>query len=734
MLDDISVRYAHLTFGPSARYTSGSHSLQQLTLVIDVGPLGLPSDAPVVALDDFTLEIMYSFPESTSEGAMGSVEVSGQAVVELGGCDANCSFYFSRDADVIEDELDEGVTAFNPTAEADVEETGADASTAFSGYLDVSFAFQSQVPTIGEIVSAILKEPLDKSGLNSLTSMIPSELTDILGGVEFQAVDMRILKDASTNEKWQVVFFHVSVSLRGFEPLLGLLEPYVTFDMPSLDVVIHYPADSAKRAYDVAVGSKFAFGNGSCLVKAIWHSAPPGFANNPATITLSLVAEPGHPGLPISEIVDKFIELSLSALNIDSRMPDAVKDVLKPQPPITIDEAMITFIKLNNKWQRKWIEVLVTSQAVLQPFESFQFSQIQLHLAHDTGVDTGRPADTIVQFNANLLVGTDTNISAGFTYDTAAGWTVTFTASQSIDLVDLIGKGIQGIGLAIPPDIRQEINGILKIDIKSFYIAYSTSQDGSKTIVFSNDSGSDPGDAVSLFGIGVTNIAVTCTEDASKTWSYTIALSFPTPFAPLATFCNIPLLSDIQVSNGKFAFIKGTPAKSAIGNAQVPSGLASTQVVLCGTIAFTGSDFMNLLHVILQIDSVDMVVSDRHSFQIVIPSAGGKSLLGVFQVTSFFLNFQETGFALGSTLSITASWLADNPITPTFNLIVLDDGGFGGSISIPTIDKPFGLSGLVLTNLNFSLVWLAEAEEPQSIRASAAVGLASPDGDDISAR
>jgi hypothetical protein len=97
---------------------------------------------------------------------------------------------------------------------------------------------------------------------------------------------------------------------------------------------------------------------------------------------------------------------------------------------------------------------------------------------------------------------------------------------------------------------------------------------------------------------------------------------------------------------------------------------------------------MNLLHVILQIDSIDIAILGDGAVTVNIPHAGGQSLLGVLQVTSFFLNFQETGFALGSTLSISASWLSDNPVEPTFNLIVLDDGGLEGPSQSRKLTSP----------------------------------------------
>jgi hypothetical protein len=75
--------------------------------------------------------------------------------------------------------------------------------------------------------------------------------------------------------------------------------------------------------------------------------------------------------------------------------------------------------------------------------------------------------------------------------------------------------------------------------------------------------------------------------------------------------------------------------------------------------------------------------------------------------------------------------LSQTPIDATFTLIVQDDGAFGASIAISEIIEPFGLPGVALEQSSFTLVWLAEAMEPQSLGAKASVVLTEPGADKI---
>lgn len=282
----------------------------------------------------------------------------------------------------------------------------------------------------------------------------------------------------------------------------------------------------------------------------------------------------------------------------------------------------------------------------------------------------------------------------------------------------MITSGIKDLDLdltAFPVNISS------KIDITSFYIAYSNI-DGVETVVFSNDS-SDPSSRIEVFGFGVSNISVYCTK-AGGSWDYSVALAMLTPCAPLGSFTLLFVLNGAQVVNGKFAVIKGTPPTSLVGTAKVPLGLATTVLTLCGTIVLGGSDFMNLIHSIVQLDSVNIIFIEGQELRVGIPATSlGHNLFGVFQVKSFTLDFLPGGFGLGADLEIIMPYLPGPPVNPSFSLVVMEDGAFGATITILAIVQPFGLLGVMMTGAECSLIWLAEAEEPQSMSMKAGFSL-----------
>jgi hypothetical protein len=727
LLSGLAVPYTHLTLGPAAKYTPGKYTMQDLTLIVEVvEDISFPPDSPLITLRDLTFQIMYTFAEGTAAGATGSLALMGNASVQLGNFDAICTFTLNKDADVIEADLDEGDDSDNPTAAANLAEAQANATGGFQGYVDFSFRFQSRAPSIGDIVNAFLLEPLDQVG--SLAINIPSEFRDILDAVDFQALEMRVQKDATTQNKWEIVVLHLQVRLPGLTDLLSVLQPFIIFETPALDIQIHYPSDSVRKAYEVSLSSWFVCGKGRCIINVIFDSPAAGFVSNLEALSVSLTADVTHPGLPIGDIVDKFLNLSMSVLNIGASVPTEVSDVLTT---VTIDEAMVTFLKIGGSWKMKFVEVMVTSQLAPLKFLAFQLSNVQLQLSRDSGVDTGLPPDTTVQFNTDLLVGTDLNITAAFTYDTIAGYTVSFKAGQPINLMEVIQQGVKDLGVDISP-LADRISDILQINVESFYFAYSKN-DGTESITFSNDSGNDPTKAVELFGVGISNISVFATK--TGTWSYSVSLALTSPSQPFAKFSEIPLLAGVQIMDGKVALIKGVADKKVVGQAQVPNNLSPLSITLCGTIDLSGSDFLNLVRSIIQIDQVEICIISGQEVSVSIPEASlGLKLFDVFKVNSFSLDFKAAGFGLGANLDIIADWLPKPNGDITFSLIVMEDGAFGAQCSIPEIDQPFGLRGLKITGIGFSLVWLAEAEEPQSMTAHAGMSLIDSQGEDIGAR
>lgn len=321
---------------------------------------------------------------------------------------------------------------------------------------------------------------------------------------------------------------------------------------------------------------------------------------------------------------------------------------------------------------------------------------------------------TQIQFDKTLNIGHNI-IDVNFTHNPALrSWIFTFKAAQTIKLVDLIVAGIDDIGLVIPDSIAGKIDDILTINIDSFYILYTEGDDSTpETVTFSNDG------TLSLFDISVSNITVSCSKSPKDTtWSYTVSFSLPSPCTPLSTFSGgIPGLGGIQILDGKFAFFKGTPSSAVVGIANSNPAPTQNSVTCSGSLVIGGNDFMNLVHSIVKVDQVDVAILPGVVKIDIPPSADGVNLI-IFTAKSFNLQIMLDGFGVGATIELQADWLSKKAVDGSFLLTVEIDGAFGAQVNIVEIFEPFGLPGMSLKNAGFSLAWLAEAEEPQSLSAN----------------
>ena len=233
-LAGLYVPYVHLSFGPTTPYkASAGYSMQQLTLEVDLATdVPIPSGNPFVTLEGLSLEIIYG---GAADGLPSDISVFGSAIVNLGGYDADCTFQVDHTGDEIAAFLDDDSTdTTGPTS--------SDSTGGFQGTIMLTIDFPNETPTVGAMVDGLLGEIPDASGLNSLTKNIPTQLLSILDSNVFEAVEFQIQNDATTGNKWQVVYFHVQARLEGLGDILNLL-PGISFDVPVLDVYITYPSD-----------------------------------------------------------------------------------------------------------------------------------------------------------------------------------------------------------------------------------------------------------------------------------------------------------------------------------------------------------------------------------------------------------------------------------------------------------------------------------------------------------
>lgn len=90
------VPYAHLSFGPSKPYKPGvAHTMQTLTLAIEIEDFSIPSDNPIIKLQNITLEILY---DAASSGVASDMSLFGTSTITLGGFDAVCTFRLGKNS------------------------------------------------------------------------------------------------------------------------------------------------------------------------------------------------------------------------------------------------------------------------------------------------------------------------------------------------------------------------------------------------------------------------------------------------------------------------------------------------------------------------------------------------------------------------------------------------------------------------------------------------------------
>jgi hypothetical protein len=197
---------------------------------------------------------MYQFPESHNASVGGTLQVDGSAVVELGRFDAICSFTYCKMAEVVEAFLDEGDDEGddedNPLLLTSLNKAQIRTQQALSKAIStLTLASRTKPRASGILSTNFCSNRSMQSVSTPLTTNIPSKLLAVLDSADFQQLDMRLQNDASTQNEWEIVFLHVNVRLQGLSSALNLLAPFITFDIPTFNVLVHYPTDATKRAY-----------------------------------------------------------------------------------------------------------------------------------------------------------------------------------------------------------------------------------------------------------------------------------------------------------------------------------------------------------------------------------------------------------------------------------------------------------------------------------------------------
>jgi len=234
VLSDLFVPYVHVTVAPKGKYDpSQGYSVQQVTAAIEFDDkVSLPSsDNPIITLENVSFEIMASLDGSNPT----SMSLYGTATIKLGNYDAICTFSVDHDEDAVKAFLAEDSTS-------ETASTSSNSSGGFQGILNLSIQFPNDQPRVGDIINEFLNEVVDATGLNSLEKNIPSDFFAVLDMTDFQELKIRLEKSAATNNKWSILYLYIQVRLDGLQNVLNIL-PTMSFDIPVLDLVIHYPSD-----------------------------------------------------------------------------------------------------------------------------------------------------------------------------------------------------------------------------------------------------------------------------------------------------------------------------------------------------------------------------------------------------------------------------------------------------------------------------------------------------------
>jgi hypothetical protein len=209
------------------------------------------------------------------------------------------------------------------------------------------------------------------------------------------------------------------------------------------------------------------------------------------------------------------------------------------------------------------------SSTITEPWKPFDvldglaFSNIYFLVTYDSSRRPG--SDTVdrskyLDFKSDLMIGKSwftavVNVGLETSKDDQSEQSWFFnileadgTSMGTFGLGDVVEGWASGLDFSLPSEVHDQIQDLLKLDIGSLTLQYSSSR------TTSSISFTQRGSKTKILDITVSEICIVCEKATSQgsSWSWTVALAIPSVTKPLASIC--PLFTVVEISNLNIAF------------------------------------------------------------------------------------------------------------------------------------------------------------------------------------
>ena len=251
-LSDVMVPAARVQVG---KLPSGSYGITELELQLQLKPISIPEDSPVIELRDFELQLFQERMGAALPGDSGNATTSttttsvadaaasrpsvsssitsvyGSATILLGDIDADVKFTYdpSNDAQLAR-------LAVNPVPPS----TGRQ--------LIVDVVFPESKPAIGDLINQIVGEVAKLAHEGLFAATLPPPLLKVLDAAALQTIQLTLASEQQESSPWFLSSVYTLIDVSQFLDDINIFGSALAFENPTLTIKVDNPT--------TAVGSK----------------------------------------------------------------------------------------------------------------------------------------------------------------------------------------------------------------------------------------------------------------------------------------------------------------------------------------------------------------------------------------------------------------------------------------------------------------------------------------------
>jgi len=661
-------------------------------------------------------------------GTRNEINAYGNAIIDLGAdVDAICSFTIDHQADDTN-----ALINSNPNILTDP----------MKSVVKLEIKFPDKRPSLLTILDAVIPAKLEDL---PILDAIPGELAWIFGGVTYSTVSFGVA-NKNDNKGWHLATFFIEVNLEMLSGSFDFLGEHFDFGTPTFAMLVLNPTDHDERSITAQVRSTMFVAGCLCDLTLTMTDTNSAKDDTGASIPVNCAS------LAVGINVSKGDLLFIKALEhflkdiVGNDASNALGSIIGPFVPDKLTEQLqsIGLDRLLLRIVEKGDETHA-SQYSIQHFEgmvhstleqwkpwdalgNFSVDDIYIRVMYDTGEVVGpnqkvTPAKSVAcDFACVAHFGPNHSFAANIAYESVTAdsksktWALTLTETDNEDLFtlklgDLISGIVSDLDFTLPQHIHNELDSLLTLAPKTLQITYTT-MENAKRVSFSQKGG-----RTSIMGCQLTEIDILCEKPTASGWCWTVALAAKDAINPLSAIC--PLFSVVEIKNAHVAFWSGKISSTISQADSLGTSPSGSNFMLAGTLVLHNNPFLEIVKgFMLGSPEIDFCITkDTFRIEKKISNSGFTFVpfLKIFTLFAFHISADQSGFAVGGTARLDASWLSkdiDDPIDPRprcqFEALVHDDGGVGVDIKINELKQPFGIPGLQVEQLRVAVTVMAE--------------------------